>query len=185
MEDIDFRAMFDGAKRALETLDAKIANLEHELERTQSERKAALQIYNATAPLVDEPLLPASTDPLLPPASISLFKTGGISVAVRSMLDTYWKEDFTPAEMRDKLAEAGWDWSNYKSPLATVHTTLMRLVESEKAKATSKEGKKAFYSGGRDGRLEMAEMDAKLAKLGASTLKEMGAYSGFAKAKEK
>jgi hypothetical protein len=147
METIDFNGIFDRAKAALETLDAQIANLEEELAKAHRERNAAVQVYNAVAPIVDQLKLPSAGDPFLPPPpGPDALKTVGISVAIRYVLESHIEEDFTPAEMRDRLAQSGWNWQDYKNPLATVYTTLVRLAESEKAKATTKDGKKAFYS---------------------------------------
>ena len=192
MQDIDFKELFIRAKKALETLDARIANIEDELEKAQNERKAAIQIYNAAAPLVDQPLLPTPNDLLLPAPGMDLIRTGGISVAVRSVLDFCWEDTFTPAEMRDKLAENGWDWKDYKNPLATVHTTLVRLVESEKAKPTTKDGKKAFYSPAREQNVadkvrkrQIVEAAAKAAMVGGNlvnaSLKDLGGFGVWSK----
>lgn len=150
MEDIDFKGMFARAKVALESLDITIANLDEELAKARRQRVAASQVYNTVAPLVGEQLLPADSDPLLPVLDPERVKTCGISIAIRYVLDASVNETFTPAQMRDRLGEIGWDWTKYTNPLATVYTTLTRLVDAGKAKTErNSDGKRAFYSANR------------------------------------
>jgi hypothetical protein len=149
MEPVDFTQMFEGAKAALETANAKIANLEEELATARAEREAAKQIYNAAAPFVGRFPLPEPTDFLLPLLSPSDLKAAGLSVAVRTILDRHLLEDHTAAQVRDLLTrEVGWDWKDYKSnPLPSVYTTLVRLVQSGHAKEGPPGlGTKTFYS---------------------------------------
>lgn len=150
MEDTDFKGMFSRAKEALESLDITIANLDEELAKARRQRVAAAVVYNAVAPLVGEQLLPADSDILLPVLDPQRVKTSGITVAIRYVLDASIKENFTPAQMRDRLAEIGWDWSKYTNPLATVHTTLTRLAEAGKAKTErNSDNRRSFYSANR------------------------------------
>ena len=144
MEHIDFERLFESAKAALKDFDVKIANKEEEVEELRIERDAVAKIYNAVAPLQGAQRIPTISDASTTP-SVELVQTAGISVAIRSILDFYKDENFTASQMRDRLEKHGWDWSDYKNPLSTVHTTLVRLVP-DSARDTVQDGKRVFYS---------------------------------------
>src|SRR5690242_15120143 len=55
------------------------------------------------------------------------------------------KEWFTPVEIRDALKRMGFPFENYKAnPLASIHTTLKRMVPAEMEVKTLKDGQKAY-----------------------------------------
>jgi hypothetical protein len=55
------------------------------------------------------------------------------------------KEWFTPVEIRDALKRMGFPFENYKAnPLASIHTTLKRMVPAEMDVKTLKDGQKAY-----------------------------------------
>jgi hypothetical protein len=55
------------------------------------------------------------------------------------------KEWFTPVEIRDALKRMGFPFENYKAnPLASIHTTLKRMVPAEMDVKTLKSGEKAY-----------------------------------------
>jgi hypothetical protein len=55
------------------------------------------------------------------------------------------KEWFTPVEIRDALKRMGFPFENYKAnPLASIHTTLKRMVPAEMEVKTLKSGEKAY-----------------------------------------
>jgi hypothetical protein len=66
----------------------------------------------------------------------------GITDAVRSVLDP--NDRLSVAEIKDRMAKRGFDFSSYSAPNASIHTILKRLVEAEKA-AVEKEGWKTYY----------------------------------------
>lgn len=66
----------------------------------------------------------------------------GITDAVRFVLDT--KVRLSPAEVRAKMQEKGYDLSKYSAPDATVRTILKRLVKDKKAEE-EKEGRNVYY----------------------------------------
>jgi len=138
--------MFSQAKAELEKLQAAKHNLESQISDVNAQLDAMTKTYNAIAPLVNEQPIPTIADVAVS-AGIEVLKAAGISVAVRSLLDMNVSEDFTAALVRDRLGEKGWDWEKYVNPLSTVHTVLVRLVESGAAKeSATKDGKKCFYS---------------------------------------
>jgi hypothetical protein len=52
---------------------------------------------------------------------------------------------FTPVEIRDSLKRMGFPFENYKAnPLASIHTTLKRMVPAEMDVKTLKDGQKAY-----------------------------------------
>jgi hypothetical protein len=52
---------------------------------------------------------------------------------------------FTPVEIRDALKRMGFPFENYKAnPLASIHTTLKRMVPAEMEVKTLKDGQKAY-----------------------------------------
>jgi hypothetical protein len=52
---------------------------------------------------------------------------------------------FTPVEIRDALKQMGFPFENYKAnPLASIHTTLKRMVPAEMEVKTLKDGQKAY-----------------------------------------
>jgi hypothetical protein len=144
---LDYQKMFADAKGELEQLQAAKGNLEAKLAQVSTRVDAMTKAYNAIAPLVGEQPIPTLKDALIT-TGIEVLKAAGITVAVRWVLDSAPTEDFTASSVRDRLGTQGWDWGDsYANALPTIHTTLVRLVESGAAKeTTTSEGKKAFYS---------------------------------------
>ena len=59
--------------------------------------------------------------------------TWGFADACRAVLRSS-RVPMTPADVRDRLANVGFDLSAYANPLAAIHTTLKRLTEAEELK---------------------------------------------------
>ncbi len=149
MAELDYKQMFADARAELQHLQASKANVEELLGKINAKIEAMTKTYNAIAPLLDEQPIPSVADAVVFP-DIEALKAAGISVAVKSVLDSATTENFTPAEVRDRLAKQGWDWGRYANPLATVHTVLVRLAESKAVKEDrTPEGRKCFYSANR------------------------------------
>jgi len=145
--------MFADARAELQLRQAQKANVEALLGEINAKIEAMTKTYNAIAPLVDEQPISSVADAVLFP-DIEALKAAGISVAAKFILDSAATENFTPAEVRDRLAKQGWDWGKYTNPLATVHTVLVRLAESKAVKEDrTPEGRKCFYSANRISRL--------------------------------
>jgi hypothetical protein len=66
----------------------------------------------------------------------------GITEAVRQVLDR--KIRMSAAEVKTKMEQRGFDFSDYSAPDASIRTVLKRLVEAKKAEV-EKEGWKSFY----------------------------------------
>lgn len=53
---------------------------------------------------------------------------------------------FTPVEIRDALQDMGFPFENYKAnPLASIHTTLKRMIPAEIETKTLKDGQKVYH----------------------------------------
>ena len=89
-------------------------NAIRELARLEAEAAALRQTIAALAPLVGEPSSTRLTD------------------AIRSILAKA-EEPLSASEIRDQLAGMGFDMRSYSNPLATIHTVLRRLIESDEA----------------------------------------------------
>src|SRR5437899_7570109 len=71
----------------------------------------------------------------------------GLSMAIRSCFTTEAATDkwLTPVEIRDALKRMGFPFENYKAnPLASIHTTLKRMVPAEMDVKTLKDGQKVY-----------------------------------------
>lgn len=75
-------------------------------------------------------------------ASEDDIKELGITDAVRSVLNPTVRMSAT--EVRAKMQEKGFDFSEYSAPDATVRTVLKRLAEAKKAEE-EKEGRNVYY----------------------------------------
>ena len=153
--DLDYRQMFDGAKNELERLRVEKSSTEDHLNMLNAQIDAMTKTYNALAPLVGEEPIQGIMETIIN-ASLESITAHGISVTIRSVLDAAPHENFTSADMRDRLAAQGWKWERYVNPLGTVHTVLTRLVQSGAAieggarPGTNGEGAKTFYSAKRN-----------------------------------
>jgi hypothetical protein len=71
----------------------------------------------------------------------------GLSMAIRSCFTTEAAADkwLTPVEIRDALKRMGFPFENYKAnPLASIHTTLKRMVPAEMDVKTLKGGQRVY-----------------------------------------
>ncbi len=89
-------------------------NAVSELARLETEAAALRQTITALAPLVGE----ASPK--------------GLTDAIRKILASS-EEPLTASQIRDRLTAMGFDMKAYSNPLATIHTVLRRLSQSEEA----------------------------------------------------
>jgi hypothetical protein len=89
-------------------------NAVSELARLDAETAALRLTIAALAPLVGEG---SST---------------GLTDAIRSIL-AQADEPLSAGDIRDRLAALGFDMKSYSNPLATIHTILRRLTESDEA----------------------------------------------------
>lgn len=58
----------------------------------------------------------------------------GLTAATRRVLRSAGQAGLTPREVRDKVADIGFDLRTQSNPLASIHTVLKRLVASEEAR---------------------------------------------------
>ncbi len=70
---------------------------------------------------------------------------GSIDADLPGIANLAGKEWLTPVEIRDALKNMGFPFENYKAnPLASIHTTLKRMVPGEVETKTLKDGQKAY-----------------------------------------
>lgn len=129
MEAAEYRRMFNEAKAALEQLHSQKANVEGRLVEIDAQIEAMTQTFNAIAPLLGEQPIP-TINSASAFVTVEVLKAGGITVAVRTVLDSLPYEDFSPPEIRDRLQQWGWDWTDYANPLSAIHNVLKRLVDA-------------------------------------------------------
>lgn len=121
MADNDYKTILLQAMDEWIELESKRQEIELELEQK-------LQFIRATFNMLSEEDKPVFAELV---SSFSL-QPGGITLAVRRILQDNAGEWFTATLMRDKLAETGFDFSNYKAnPLASVHAVLKRCKPEE------------------------------------------------------
>jgi hypothetical protein len=71
--------------------------------------------------------------------------TPNLTDSVRAVLRGAREQGMTAIETRDKLQSAGFDFSSFSNPLASVHTTLKRLIgHKEAVYGTDREGKPVY-----------------------------------------
>ena len=87
-------------------------------------------------------MLPDAEQERLIPQIAEMLPPAGLSEAIMRILpiDSY----LGATEVRDRLLTDGYDFSGQANPLASIHTTLKRLVESDDAIAGSKDGKTVY-----------------------------------------
>src|ERR1035437_5514839 len=122
---VDYKSWFENAKAELQRVREEKAELERALALRDQQIAALLQTMIAIAPLAGEepPEAPAAAETETPPV--------GMTDAIRTILSKA-REPLTAGEIRDRLEDTGFDMKSYSNPLATIHTVLRRLTESEK-----------------------------------------------------
>jgi hypothetical protein len=79
------------------------------------------------------------------PAGLSMAIRACFTAGAAGLAGSAGKEWLTPVEVRDALKRMGFPFENYKAnPLASIHTTLKRMVPSELETKTLKDGQKVY-----------------------------------------
>jgi hypothetical protein len=73
----------------------------------------------------------------------NIIQPEGFTDAIRKVLKAS-TEALTPAEVKDRLPEAGFSLEGYSNPLASIHTILKRLARTENVEQAVKEEKAAY-----------------------------------------
>jgi hypothetical protein len=139
--EFNYRALFEEVTEQLQRLQGVKTLYEDKLDEVNGKIEALTKTYNAIAPIVGEP--PIADLPL--PMSMEDLKAAGLTAQVRWLLNANRSLGWlTAAMVRDLMAKA-FDLGSYTNPLATVNTTLVRLVASGFAEADNKaDGTKRF-----------------------------------------
>jgi prefoldin subunit 5 len=132
---IDFKSWYENAKAEFEKLQSEKAELERALEDREKQIAVLERTVNFLAPLVGEAV----------PAAAAAESTG-MTGSIREILKKS-PEPLTASEIRDSLETLGFDMKSYSNPLATIHTILRRLGESEEVETTHEmnSGKRTAY----------------------------------------
>jgi hypothetical protein len=111
MTQIDYLSLYDNAK-------SELARLQNERTELEKQITALTKTISAIAPLV------GAGAPEAAPV--------GLTDAIRSILARA-EGPLSASEIRDRLVEMGLDMAAYSNPLATIHTVLRRLTDSDEA----------------------------------------------------
>jgi len=125
------------ARKTLAELRVKRDELDAEREEVNLEIVQLEQVVSNLTPLVpDLPMQRQATFRL--PSEIKL------TDACREILKKY-DQHMTPSEIRNALAEGGYDLSQHANALASIHGVLKRLTESGEAEALSHDVRGTMY----------------------------------------
>jgi hypothetical protein len=101
-------------KKALATARSKLKQLESEERDIGAKKAELLRTIAALAPLCGEqPPLAAMT----------------LANAIRTVILTF-RKPMRPKEVRNQLVEMGYDFSEFKNPLASISTAMKRMEET-------------------------------------------------------
>jgi hypothetical protein len=127
----DYDEIYTKLLKQCSELEKRRADIETDLDVVTKEIESLKQTMSHLAPLAgynyDEPIAKL-----------------GITEAVRKVLDLDRKAWMSVSEIKTKMTELGYDFSKYSAPDASIHTTLKRLVDAERAES-KKEEWKIFY----------------------------------------
>jgi hypothetical protein len=126
----DYRSIYDALAEQLCKLQETRTELEVKLGDVTTEMERLEETMSYLAPLAG-----FMTDP-------NSLVGIGITEAVRQALDR--KVRMSASEVKAKMEQRGFDFSDYSAPDASIRTVLKRLVEAKKAEV-EKEGWKTFY----------------------------------------
>jgi hypothetical protein len=140
MAAIDYKQILKDVGEELLSLRNQRATLEKALDMINVQIEAAAQLHNAVAPILGEPPISVNEGVV----GIENLNELGISAAVRTILEANPTENFTAAQMRDRMTEKGYDWKDTENALPAVHTVLVRLAKGDVAVSDSAQGAKTF-----------------------------------------
>src|ERR1700674_96814 len=128
----------DPYKAALERAKADMDALHHELDRcTQAREELEIRLGKVRETIA---ALCAITG-----EEFAEGNAPGITDAIRLALKMVPAQQMTPLDVRKKLLQLGFDFSNYGNVLASVHAVLQRLeAKREIRKSKKREGKTAY-----------------------------------------
>jgi hypothetical protein len=126
-----------------EEIYSRLAKERRVLENRRAEMEAALADISKQIESLQETM-----SNLSPLAGYTLFEDSlaklGITDATRKVLSLERDVWMSVSEIKTKMIDLGYDFSKYSAPDASIHTTLKRLVEAEKAES-KKEEWRIFY----------------------------------------
>jgi hypothetical protein len=125
---VDYSSWYHNAKAELAKVYQEKAGLEQALADCDTRIEALTRTIAALAPLVGEKA------PTSAPAV-------GMTDAIRAIL-AQAEGALSAGEIRERLEALGFDMASYSNPLATVHTILRRLTESEEISVQARKARK-------------------------------------------
>jgi len=133
--------MTDSYKKAIEDSKRKLRGLVSQRDSTNADIERTKRAIQALAYMLDNPEETSSElselEEILGPV--------GLTDAVRRTLQASTAKGMTPVEVRDALDNSGFDLSGYDNALASIHTTLKRLVKAEDARVAIIDGDETVY----------------------------------------
>lgn len=146
-------------KAALEAARNELGQLARQREQIEKRMSQLTKIIESLIPLIESEAALQADSKLVIVGEGGAGKTAlalrlidpdaGITQAIKRVFDVFGKGNdgsnvpLTPIDVRGGLNFAGWDLTQHKNPMATIHSVLKRLVEQGWLKPTEKDGKPA------------------------------------------
>lgn len=123
----------------------KYTELADQQRRTQSEIENVTEMLKASFNMMSAEEQSQFVDTLTRVLEQAVKRELGLTEATRNLLESNRKEWFNAVKVRDRLKEAGFDFSGYTSnPLASVHAVLKRFKRTEVKTRESAPGNKEY-----------------------------------------
>lgn len=142
-----YRKMLEDAQKDLEVLRKEQSELFEQREFINDE----LEIKSDQIKKMEETVISLSRLCNVEPEGVSLFRYRAtdsrftLTNAVRNVFKSDPASKLTAIEVRDKLVGAGFDSSEFNNLLASIHTTLKRLAQSEELLTSKTDDGKTAY----------------------------------------
>ncbi|MBZ5608147.1 MAG: hypothetical protein LAP38_07815 [Acidobacteriia bacterium] len=131
------RQLIEGAiSSADDELKAEQERLERRLKEITEERYALGAVWRS---LVEQSGVYAEDKPLPPALKELLEDDPGMTQRIRSILKANAGQEFSPPQIRDMVAETGFNLEGRSNPLSEVHMVLKRLAARTKEHVTAHE----------------------------------------------
>jgi hypothetical protein len=122
-------------KHVLQNMHKELESLLEKQEEIEQQIAQLKQGILAIAPLTKEP----RSSPTCWPNFLSGIMEAGITDSIRDILRATYPKASSPVEIKDQLKSRGQDLSQHKNVMASIHSTLKRMLENGEIK-TDDEG---------------------------------------------
>jgi hypothetical protein len=131
--------MTDSFKKAIEDAKKKLLRLVDQRDTIGTEIERTKNAIEALAYMLDNPDETATELADLN----EIIGPRGMTDAISRILQST-AAPLTPVEVKESLSSTGFDLTNYSNALASIHTILKRLGQTENVEVTNKDGKTAY-----------------------------------------